>query len=262
MRAAWSLPGGPATLPPMTRIRLGMLTPSSNTVLEPVTARMLHTLPEISAHFARFAVTRIALNQDALAQFDIAPVIEAARLLADARMDVIAWSGTSAGWLGFDSDRRLCDAITAATGVPATTSVLALNHALAGLGARTLGLVTPYTADVQDRIVANYAAAGLEVVAERHLDDPGNFSFAEYEEPQLAAMVRDVAAARPDAIAALCTNLRSSAIVPGLEAETGIPVLDSIAVVVWRSLLLAGVAPSRVRSLVPDWGSVFAQAGA
>ncbi len=141
----------------MTRIRLGMLTPSSNTVLEPMTARMLEGLPEVSVHFGRFRVTRIALSDDALRQFDPAPMLDAARLLADAKVDVIAWNGTSAGWLGVDSDLRLCEAITAATGIPATSSVLALNQALALLGARSLGLVTPYTTDVQERIVATYA---------------------------------------------------------------------------------------------------------
>jgi len=31
-----------------------MLTPSSNTALEPVTAAMLANLPEVTAHFSRF----------------------------------------------------------------------------------------------------------------------------------------------------------------------------------------------------------------
>ena len=47
-----------------------MLTPSSNTVLEPVTCDMLRDAPQVSAHFSRFAVTQIALSQAALAQFD------------------------------------------------------------------------------------------------------------------------------------------------------------------------------------------------
>ena len=237
----------------MTRIRLGMLTPSSNTVLEPATARLLAGLPHVTAHFSRFRVTAIGLSEAARRQFDPAPILAAARLLADAHVDTIAWNGTSAGWLGFDSDERLCAAITAETGIPATSSVLALNKALDGLGARTLGLVTPYTADVQARIVANYAAHGVAVVAERHLGDPGNYSFAQYEEPAIAVLLRAVAEARPEAITALCTNFRATALAAVLEAETGIPVLDSIAVAVWRSLRLAGVAPGRVKG----WGRLF-----
>ena len=92
----------------MDRILLGMLTPSSNTVLEPVTQDMLRELPQASAHFGRFAVTRIALSTDALAQFDTAGILAAAQLLSHARCQVIGWSGTSSSWLGFESDQALC----------------------------------------------------------------------------------------------------------------------------------------------------------
>ncbi|WEJ91260.1 MAG: hypothetical protein P0Y63_09620 [Klebsiella huaxiensis] len=104
------------------RIRLGILTPSSNTALEPLTQSLIADFPEVSVHFSRFRVTEIALSDKALGQFQCEQVIEAARLLADAKVDVIGWSGTSAGWLGFDADVELCAAITRATGVPATRS--------------------------------------------------------------------------------------------------------------------------------------------
>src|SRR5690606_24712360 len=81
------------------RALLGVLTPSSNTVLEPLTCAILAGLPDVTAHFARFPVREISLRQEALGQFDEAPILEAARLLADARMQTILWSGTSSGWL-------------------------------------------------------------------------------------------------------------------------------------------------------------------
>jgi maleate cis-trans isomerase len=65
------------------RTLIGMLTPSSNTVLEPVTSAMLAGLPEVSAHFGRFRVTEIALSEKALAQFDDEEILGAAALLAD-----------------------------------------------------------------------------------------------------------------------------------------------------------------------------------
>ena len=108
------------------RVLLGMLTPSSNTILEPVCAALLADMPEVTAHFARFRVTSIALDDRSLGQFDPAPMLAAASLLADARVRSICWNGTSASWLGLETDRRLCAAITAETGVPATSSVLAL----------------------------------------------------------------------------------------------------------------------------------------
>jgi maleate isomerase len=238
----------------MTRpVRLGMLTPSSNTVLEPVTAAMLGGLPEVSAHFSRFPVTEISLSEASRRQFDLAPILEAARLLADAKVDVIAWNGTSAAWLGFDTDERLCAAITEATGTPATTSMLALNEALGRYRVRRFALATPYLDAVQERILENYRSLGLVCVAERHLGDPGNFSFAEVSEQAIAAMVREVAAAEPEAIAIVCTNLRAAPLVEALERDLARPVLDTVAVAVWKSLSLAGIDPARVRG----WGRLF-----
>jgi maleate isomerase len=39
----------------MMTIRLGMMTPSSNTVLEPITTAMLAGVSGVTAHFSRFA---------------------------------------------------------------------------------------------------------------------------------------------------------------------------------------------------------------
>ena len=99
--------------------RLGILTPSSNTVLEPGTVALLAGVPDTTAHFARFKVTEIALSEAALGQFDDTEILRAAELLGHAKVDAIAWSGTSASWLGFDRDEKLCGRITAATGIPA-----------------------------------------------------------------------------------------------------------------------------------------------
>jgi maleate isomerase len=234
-------------------IRIGMLTPSSNTTLEPVTTAMLASLPSVSVHFSRFRVTEIALTGDALAQFDDRPILAAAELLAHAKVNVIAWNGTSSGWLGFDADERLCDRIEAATGIRASTSMLALNEILAATGVKRFGLVTPYIDAVQQRIVANYAKLGIVCDSERHLGIQDNFAFAEVSPSTLSAMIREVAAEKPDAIGVICTNLRAAPLVATLEAETGIPIYDSIATVVWKSLKLAGIDPHGVH----DWGRVF-----
>ena len=237
-------------------MRLGMLTPSSNTVLEPLTAAMLADLPGASAHFSRFRVVAIDLGAGSRGQFDTAPVVAAAELLADARVDAICWNGTSGAWLGSDVDRALCEAITARTGIPATTATLALLEALRRLGARRYGLVTPYLGEVQAAIVSRWAAeAGLGCVAERHLDDPGNFSFAEHDEAVVRRMVREVAAAGPDAVVVHCTNFRGGRVAPELEAELGLPVLDSVAVALWGASRAAGGSAA---PLARRWGRVFA----
>jgi maleate isomerase len=238
-------------------IRLGMLTPSSNTVLEPVTFAMVSELPDVTAHFSRFRVTDIALSQQSLAQFDDSEILRAAELLAHAKVDVIAWNGTSASWLGFDRDERLCERITAATGVPACTSVLAFREIFERTGVRRVGLVTPYLGEVQAKIAANWSASGFSCSAERHLGLQDNFSFAEVDEETIAGLVREVAQAGCDCVAIVCTNMRAATLAEPLERELRIPVYDSIATTVWKSLALAGVAPERVQG----WGSLFRDLG-
>ena len=235
------------------RVRLGMLTPSSNTVVEPVTSAMTAGLPEVSMHFSRFPVTEIALSDRALKQFDPSEILRAAQLLADAKVDVLAWNGTSSGWLGFEADERLCAMLTQTTEIPACTSVLALNEILAHTRVERLGLVTPYRADVQQLIVANYRAAGVECVAERHLGLQDNFSFSQVPAELLREMVLQVAEAKPQAIAIFCTNLRGAPLAGKLEAEIEIPIYDSVAVAVWQSLRIAGVDVRRVAG----WGRLF-----
>lgn len=237
----------------MKRILLGMLTPSSNTTLEPVTTAMIADLPEASAHFGRFRVTEIALSQAAQGQFDETEILRAAALLAHARPAVIGWSGTSSSWLGFDADEKLCRRITETTGVAACTSVLALNEIFRRTGVTRFGLVSPYRSDVQAAIVKNYAAAGLECVGECHLGMQDNFSFSEVSADEIRRMTLEVARQQPQAITLLCTNLRGAPMVAELEAETGVPIYDSVATVVWKALLLAGADTRRVQG----WGRLF-----
>lgn len=237
--------------------RLGMLTPSSNTVLEPVTTAILSNLPEVSVHFSRFHVTEIALHGQALSQFNVDELLRAATLLAHAQVQAILWNGTSAGWLGFESDQVLCNRVTEETGIPCGTSVHALNEIFALTQVRRFALVTPYRTDVQQRIMENYRRAGFEVIAERHMGIQDNFRFATVSPEQITNMVREVARAGPQAIAIFCTNLCGAPLVEQLEAELGIPIYDSVATATWKALALAGTDVSRVLG----WGRLFREVG-
>ncbi|NPC55104.1 maleate cis-trans isomerase family protein [Caenimonas soli] len=234
-------------------VRLGVLTPSSNTALEPLTSALVGGLPGASVHFSRFKVTEIALDDRALGQFDDSKILAAAELLADAKVDAIGWSGTSSGWLGFDADLRLCERIRERTGIPATTAVLALNELLALHGVKRLAFVTPYTDDVQARIVANYRALGIDVVAERHLGIRVNHDFAQVDPQNLLALMREVAEHKPQAITTFCTNLRAAAMAQQVERELAIPLLDTVSTTVWGLLRIAGVPTEQVTG----WGELF-----
>jgi maleate isomerase len=226
----------------MPRTIIAMLTPSSNTVVEPYTSALAQPLfPQVSVHFGRFRVLRIALDSASDQQFSLDPIYQAADLLMDANPTVIAWNGTSASWLGFHTDEALCATFRERFDVKATSAILSLNKLIGKLGVKRLGLVTPYTQDVQQKIIANYRDIGVEIVAERHSGLSENFSFAQVTETQIAEMCRDVAKSKPDAIVVLCTNMRGPMIAAKLEHEVGIPVLDSVAFTLWGCLDETGV---------------------
>ena len=87
---------------------------------------MLAGVADVTAHFSRFKVTEIALSEPRpTGSSTTSEILRAAELLAHAKVDVIAWNGTSASWLGFERDERLCERITASTGIHGLHPVLA-----------------------------------------------------------------------------------------------------------------------------------------
>jgi maleate isomerase len=237
----------------LPRIRLGMITPSSNTSLEPITARLLAGVPTITAHFSRLRVTEISMGSGALAQFDPGPMIETSSLLADMRPHSIVWNGTSGGWRGLEADRQLCAAIEKRFEVPTTTVTLALAQLLKDKGIGRVSFVTPYTADVQELILGTFAGEGITATFSPCLGISENFAFSAVTEATLDRMVAEAAAERPDAILPFCTNLPATPFAARWESEFDITIIDSIALATRVGLELAGVSPS----IISGWGRLF-----
>lgn len=223
--------------------RLGLLLPSSNTVVEPEALRLIPDDGSVTLHFSRFRMTVVSDSAESLGQFAPPAMIAAAELLADAKVDLIVWAGTSASWLGFARDEALVADIERRCKVAATTSVLAINRRLADLGARSIGLVTPYIAALESKIVANYAAAGIATRAAERLNLTENTDYANVEPDRIAELCRCVANAKPDAIVIMCTNLRGAPVAGALARELRIPVLDSVAATIEDCVGRLAIAP-------------------
>ncbi|WP_428956657.1 maleate cis-trans isomerase family protein [Streptomyces sp. cg35] len=226
-------------------LRVGMLTPSSNTCLEPVTYGLLQgSGSPVTAHFARVPVTRIALDTGSDAQFGQEPMLAAARQLADAKADVLVWNGTSGSWLGIERDRALAEALTAETGISATTSTLALLDACAAYGVTRLGLALPYTRDVADAIVRTYAKEGIDCVLAEPFGEDDNEAFARIPAADVARQIECAATDGAQAVAVVCTNVHGALEAERLERSLNMPVFDSVTATLWRALDLAGAYPS------------------
>jgi maleate isomerase len=146
------------------------------------------------------------------------------------QVDAIGWSGTSAGWLGFSKDEQLCQSLGDRFGIPFTTSTLALNKVLKLAHVKKLGLVTPYTPDMNQLIMRNYSELGYPIPSERakHIGITKNSEIASVDEEQLTAMVKEVVEAGADAVTTFCTNWNAAHLVAGWEQAFGVPVFDSV----------------------------------
>ncbi|MDG2403777.1 MAG: hypothetical protein P8M25_02120 [Paracoccaceae bacterium] len=132
--------------------RLGIVLPLSNSVLESLAARGL-VWSETTFHFSRLGLIDITLSQESQAQFILKAKIDAGKLLCDADVDCVFWGGTSASWLSLQHHLDFCTSFTQKMGIPAGSCVLEMNRILASNTAKTFGLVSPYTTNVQEKLL-------------------------------------------------------------------------------------------------------------
>jgi maleate isomerase len=233
---------------------IGTVTPSGNTVVERITLGIVRELPEVSVHFSRTPV--FGSKDPSPDRYAIDGFLAAAKLLAHAEPEVLVWNGSKGAGIGFEHDRALVETIRAETGIRTTTSILGLAALLEAHAIRRIGVVTPYSEASQRKTLDCLVREGYDCVAHAFAGLSDNLSFASVSAEKIAAMAREVAAAKPQAVLCLCTNFPAAVVAAPLEAELGLPVYDSTALGVWHALRLAGVDTTRA---APLWGSLFAQ---
>jgi maleate isomerase len=230
-----------------------MITPSSNTVVEPTTMAVTAGLkPPLTTHYTRIEVKTISLEPDSLAHFQTDTFVHAAELLADASMDVIAWNGTAGAWQGLAVDNEVCAAITRRTGAPSTTATLAQFKVFEAFGVQRYALAVPYLSSVRDAIVRTYARAGADCRGSATLEISENAAFAEVSADTIRTLVARADAPDAQAIVIVCTNLPAGWLVEELEQVHGKPVFDSTLVTIWDALRMAGR-----RDVISGWGTLL-----
>ena len=237
--------------PNQKQVRIGMLTPSSNTVVEPWCFEIISSLGDASVHFGRVEVLWIDDKAASLSQFYDENMLRGFDLLSHVKPTIIGWNGTSASWLGVDQDRILVKEIARRTGCPAVTSTLSIIEALNALRINKIGLVTPYVTSIQERIVNNFRLEKFECISERHFNLTDNFSFGEVTTDKIAAATEEVAEDGAEAVIILCTNLAGADVAARVEGKTGTPILDSVVLTVWGAFRSVGINTSSLERWAP-----------
>ena len=221
------------------RARIGLVVLASDYTIEHE-FRATIDMPQVDLFMARIA-NDPRVTPETLAAMEPLLTETAARILPGDRLDVLAYGCTSASVvLGADrvSD-RLADA---KPDTPTSNPITAAFAAFDALGARRIGVLTPYRRDVNEQVHGYITRHGYEV--------PVFGSFNEEMDPVVAtidedSLVRAIDTIRDghqlDAIFVSCTSVRLADAVAGIEARTGLPVTSSNHAMAWHCLRLAGI---------------------
>jgi maleate isomerase len=224
--------------------RVGLLVPSSNTVMEVDFYRRLP--PGFTLHTGRmYLESTTPEGESAMLDHHVTP---AAHDVGTARPDVIVFGCTSAGALrGIEYDRELCERIAADAGADVLSVISSVREAIRSRGARRIGVITPYVESLNEKIRASLEAdEGVEVADIRGLGISENFAIAEVPPEKIVAFAAETfQGQRIDLLFASCTNFRAMDAVEGIKDALGVDALTSNlaaleAVYRWAGLELPG----------------------
>jgi maleate cis-trans isomerase len=227
----------------------GILIPSTNTTVEAELAR----LPAgYQAHFARL-LSRTPGQPFAPSRDE--DIDYQSKLLGTAKVEMLILIQTSASVFSDDYDEQVMPRMSAAAGgVPAITSAHAMGRALRALGAKRIGLVSPYSEEVNARTRRYFSGKhGLDVAALEGFAASDSYTIGKLG-PENA---RDAFARidRPDidAFAVPGANFATMASIPAWEREFGKPVVSSTQAAIWATIRQLGGDP------IPDFGRLLQQ---
>ena len=109
---------------------------------------------------------------------------------------------------------------------------------------------------MQDAIIKNYASIGITILpeSERHLSVAKNTEIAVIGEEVIDGLVREVVdGTAAEAVTTFCTNWVAAQRVEYWEGRWGVPVFDTVSVVLWDMLRMGGYDMKTVKG----WGSLF-----
>lgn len=164
-----------------------------------------------------------------------------ALILPGMQLDVVAFGCTSAS-MTLGEAAVFAEIRRSRPSVACTTPVTAAFAAFRTLGARRIGVLTPYSAAVNRTVRLYLEQGGLEVAAFATFDKPDDREVARIApssiEEAVVALARSTAL---DAVFVSCTSLRLCERVAAIEARAGLAVSSSDHAMAWHCLRLAGV---------------------
>lgn len=205
--------------------RVGLMVPSSNTVMEMDFVRELSSI--CGVHAARMFMVETTRAAELKMVETYAP--EAARDLGTLNPDLIVFGCTSAGSLfGADYDVELCKKLGEIAGAPTIGVLTAVGQALDATHGKRLAVITPYVDDLTTSVARAAESADRRVVAAAGMGISDNVRLCEPSPEEIVAFSREkLKGVDCDVLLVSCTNFRALEALPILEREFNIPVVTS-----------------------------------
>lgn len=233
------------------RARLGLIVLATDFTIEHEWRAIIAGLPGVALYHSRI-LNDTQITPETLRAME--PRIAAATdvILPGAPLDVVAYGCTSAS-MAIGEERVFGHIRSVRPDARCTTPVTAAFAAFRALGARRIGVLTPYRADV-NRIVAAYIRdRGFAVPVFGSFNEENDAVVGHIDAASIRNGIRTITAqAEVDAVFVSCTSVRLAEAASAIEAETGLPVTSSNHAMAWHALRLAGITDA-----LPQWGRLF-----
>jgi len=213
----------------MTR-HFGILVPSTNTTCETEFCRLGPDLQMHTARLGKGGPTPFSPSLDA-------DVAYQAKMLGDARVEVIALVQTSASLFDDDYDEVTVRRMTEASGVPSLTSAQAIGRALRALGTLRIAMATPYSDDVIARAKRYYETKyGMTVVASESLGATNSYAIGKMDAGVAQAAFSRIDRPDIDALVVPGGNFPTMDRIAAWEQQFGKPVITTNQAALWAVL--------------------------
>ena len=224
----------------------GMLIPSTNTTCEIEFCRLPGELQVHTGRLGKGGNTPFSPSLDA-------DVAYQAKLLGDARVEVIALAQTSASLFADDYDAVTVKRMTEASGVPSLTSAQAIGRALRALGTSRVAMATPYSQDVITRATRYYERNyGVAVLASESLGATNSYAIGKMDAKAAQAAFERIDGPQIEALVVPGGNFPTMSSVEAWEQQFGKPVITTNQAALWailRAMAITTPIPSQGRLL-------------
>jgi maleate isomerase len=189
-----------------------------------------------STHSTRLRLRRVNVNELEIMEKGVG---EAASLLADAAVHVIAYGCTSGSlFRGLGHDIQIANKIHEKTGLPAVATSGCVKKALKILGITRVCVATPYATEVNSLEKKFLEENGFEVTNIRGLGLEENLDIGNAQRQNIIELVRKVNDDKAQAVFISCTNLPTINIINYLEQAMKKPVLSSNSATLWSMMTM------------------------